>query len=127
MFDAFSSYVLYGLVGGLVLSLLAFRFFDLPLKLKDRFKLNTKAKMVLFIILTGFAVAIFVTVLVGVIGLPVDAGQVIEGIGIGFSCAVVIGVLNASHSNDTKKTLGSGTKASGRQPSGDNKGRRSKG
>lgn len=127
MFDAFTSYLMYGLIGGLVLSLILFRFYNLPLKLKERFKLNTKAKMVLFIILTGFAVAIFVTLLVGVIGLPVDVGQVIEGIGVGFSCAVVIGMLNASHSNGTGKAPGSKTNPSGRQPSADNRGRRSKG
>ncbi|HWR23632.1 MAG TPA: hypothetical protein VN366_09205 [Feifaniaceae bacterium] len=127
MLDAFTPHLLYGLIGGLVASLILFRFFNLPLRLKNRFRLNTRGKMVLFIVLTGFAVAVLVTALVGLIGFPADAGQVIEGIGIGFSCAVVIGVLNASHAEDTKRTSGSGTKTARRQPDADNRGRRSKG
>lgn len=126
MFDVFTSYLLYGLVAGLVLSLILFRFWNLPSKLKSVFKLNTRTKTVLFVILMGFAVAVVVTVLVGIVGLPVNVGQVVEGIGVGFSCAVVVGLLNTS-ADEGKKTGVSGTKTANRRTYEDNKGRRSKG
>lgn len=127
MFEVFTPYLLGGAIIGLLLFLLLFRFWNLPRKLKAHFKLNTRPKVALFIILAGFVVAVVVTVLVGMIGLPAVAAQLIEGFGIGFSCAVVVGMLNASNTDSGKKTPASGTKTTNRQPSADNRGRRSKG
>ncbi len=122
MFETFTPYLIGGILAGLVLFLLLFRFWNLPRKLKSHFKLNTRLKVAVFIVLTGFAVAIVVTVLVGVIGLPAVPAQIIEGLGVGFSCAVLVGVLNRDAGKNT-----SGTKTTNRQPYADSKGRRSKG
>lgn len=122
MFDTFTPYLIGGILAGLVLFMLLFRFWNLPRKLKTYFKLNTRSKVAVFIVLAGFVVAIVVTMLVGILGVPEVPAQIIEGLGVGFSCAVLVGVLNSdAGQRDT------GAKRPNRQPYADNKGRRSKG
>ena len=127
MGELFTSYLLGGLLAGFIVFLLLFRFWNLPAKIKSHFKLNSRMKIVLFIVLAGFAVAILVTVLVGALALPETVSQVIEGVGIGFSCAIVVGVLNASGADSGKNAPGTRARAANRQAYPDNKGRRSKG
>ena len=126
MFEVFTPYLIGGVIAGLLAFLLLFRFWNLPRKIKSHFRLNSRTKLTVFIVVAGFVVAILVTLLVGIAGVPETIAQVIEGVGVGFSCAVVIGVFNAS--DDTgKKSPAAQTKAATRQPSADNKSRRSKG
>ena len=127
MGELFTSYVLGGLLAGLILFLLLFRLWNLPAKMKAHFKLNSRIKIGLFIVLAGFAVAILVTALVGVLALPDTVSQIVEGAGIGFSCALVVGVLNAPGADSGKNAPQGRTRAANRQSSTDNKGRRSKG
>ena len=125
MFEVFTPYLIGGVIAGLLAFLLLFRFWNLPRKIKSHFRLNSRTKLTVFIVVAGFVVAILVTLLVGIAGVPETIAQVIEGVGVGFSCAVVIGVFNADDTG--KKPPATQTKAANRQPSADNKSRRSKG
>lgn len=127
MFDAVTIYVALGLLSGLIVFLLVFKKWDLPAYLKKHYKLNTRVKMLLFVLVFGVILAVCMTMLANVLRLPPAAAQVIEGLTIGFNCAVVVGLLRPADGRgkgpdaNTKENLGS------KQRYTDNRGRRSKG
>lgn len=86
-------YVAIGALVSLVGFLFLFTKWPLPKKLKSAFKLNTRLKMLLFIVLLGVVLSLFITVLAVLLGLPKIWEEVVQGLGMGFSCAVVVGLL----------------------------------
>lgn len=118
----FTTYVAIGALVSLVVFLLLFTKWPLPKKLKNRFKLNTKMKMLLFVVVMGVVLAVFATIIAVLLGVPQIWIEVIQGLGVGFSCAVVVGLLD---------TIDPAGPAQGRQAkkraSPDIRGRRSKG
>ncbi|MDL2235872.1 hypothetical protein LJC07_06985 [Christensenellaceae bacterium OttesenSCG-928-L17] len=65
----FTMYTMLGIVGGLGLSLLAFQKWNLPGYCRKRFKLNTRVKMLIFTLVTGFVLALLLSMVMDMIGI----------------------------------------------------------
>lgn len=127
MFDAVTIYVALGLLAGLIVFLLVFKKWDLPAYLQKQYKLNTRVKMLLFVLVFGIILAVCMTMLANVLRLSAAAAQLIEGLTIGFNCAVVVGLLRPEDGRGKGPNADTKTKAGAKQQYADNRGRRSKG
>jgi|GEM_PF-6448094 len=123
MEQAFTVYVGAGAVAGLAVFLLLFLKWKLPGKFKKMFRLNTRLKMFVFIILLGVVLTAVTTILSVVFGLAPEVTETIQGVGIGFSCAVVVGLVSV----EPNANQAAQAKQAGKRRSADNRGRRSKG
>lgn len=99
MFDALTPFVALGIIAGLPLCMLLFKKWDLPAYLKERFKLNTRVKGTLYVLAQGIVIAVLIAMVLDMLQLPGSIAMVIEGLGIGFNCAVLVGVLRQERSN----------------------------
>lgn len=125
MFNAFTIYLAVGLVIGLVACLLLFRKWNLPAYLKKWFRLYTLVKAVSFVLIIGVLLAILISMLVSILPLPLVVSQVIEGVAIGFNCAVLAGVMqpqetkgNASGAKNNSGAKRQDTRHAGRRSRG---------
>lgn len=125
MFEFWSIYTAVGLIAGLGLSMLLFTKLNFPAWLRRNMHLNTKTKGLLAVLLLGTLLATMVLVVSQMLQLSAPVAQSLEGVTIGFNCAIVLGLLR-EQDNASNRT-GPGSKSGARKRSTDNRGRRSKG
>ena len=127
MGDLFSSVTLWFLLG-LAVGLVGFTFlykkWDIPGYFKSAFRLTTRGKTAVFIIIFGVALAFCLALLMDVLRLSAVAMQVAEGLSIGFMCSMLPTLLGTKVSSKNNSVT-NGQKKNQNSSSGG--GRRSKG
>ncbi len=122
MFDGLTVNVMLGLVGSLALFLFLFRKWDVPGYFKSRFRLNTRTKGLVFVLAFGVLLALCLAMIMDMLGLPVALAEVLQGVSIGFNCALIPAFINPKSNSSSPK--GS---VSTKRAAPDKRGRRSKG
>lgn len=123
LFDGFTLYLAIGLFAGLAGFMLLFTKFDLPGYCKRKYKLYTRLKAIGFALVIGIVLAFLIALILDLIGVNETLAQILEGVAIGFNCAMLVGIVRPA---EPKGNYGAqdGTKKKQYQ---ENKGRRSKG
>jgi len=124
-FDSFTIYIGLGIIAGLGVFIFIFRKWNFPQYLKKRYGLNTRTKIILFIMLQGILLALLLAMLMNVLRIQDIAAQVLEGAAIGFNCAVLAGLFREGEAKNSAKAQSTSVKR--RPQASDNRGRRSKG
>ncbi len=124
-FDSFTIYIGIGIIAGLGGFVFIFRKWNLPQYCKKRYNLNTKIKIIIFIMLQGILLALLLAMLMNVLRVNDIAAQVLEGAAIGFNCAVLAGLFREGEARGSSKVQNATTKK--KPDASDNRSRRSKG
>ncbi len=127
MFDILTPYVMIGMAGSLVVFLLIFSKWDFPKYLRKVLHLNTKAKAFAAIFICGIVLSVLLSMVIESLGLDPSLTQVLEGVVIGFHCALIPGFLKPQDSYGNAKGTNAGTAIKNNRRPSDNRGRRSKG
>ncbi|HOF94365.1 MAG TPA: hypothetical protein PLE79_02385, partial [Clostridia bacterium] len=75
-FDSFTIYIGLGIIAGLGIFIFIFRKWNLPQYLKKRYSLNTRTKIILFIMLQGILLALLLAMLMNVLRIQDIAAQI---------------------------------------------------
>lgn len=113
-----------GLLAGLVGFTFLYKKVDIPGYFKSSFRLNTRVKTVVFIIIFGVMLAFCLALIMDVLRLSDGAMQVVEGISVGFMCSMLPTLLITNRNSGNSGGTASGKNSRQSSQSG---GRRSKG
>ena len=91
--EAFTLYMMIGIFAGLALFLYVFTKWDLPAYCRKRFRLNTRVKKTLFIIVFGFFLALLLAMIMDMLNITGTVNDLVVGLSIGFNCALLAGIL----------------------------------
>lgn len=125
LFESLTVYLMIGLALGVAGFLFLWRKWDLPGYLKTRFRLDTRVKNILFLVVFGMLLAFCLAMLMDVAGLPLPVAQFLEGLGIGFNCSLIPGLLREYRAGRYSASPTSSRNTNKRAE--DNRSRRSKG
>lgn len=108
MLEGLTIYLIIGLLAGLVAFAFLFKKWDLPGWCKKMFHLTNRVRTLVFILLVGILMAFALVAISAALQLPTQAAQVLQGIGIGFICIILTGLLQPPKGTGTGRG-GSGT------------------
>lgn len=125
MFETFTIYSALGIAGGLGLSMLLFTRWKLPEKCRRIFRLNDRWKPLVFIFCLGMVFSFALMLLFASVPLHDIAKNVIEGAGIGFNCALLVGIMRPN--GVRRRNNDEAPQGRNKRQYEDNRGRRSRG